>query len=57
VTSRATEAHEHLAIPLVIVDALDDSAVSFYERFDFHRFRTDPMRLGARLRDLRKNVL
>jgi GNAT superfamily N-acetyltransferase len=49
-------AAEHVAVPLFVVDALDDQAARFYERFGFQRSPTDPLRLLARHKDIHKNV-
>lgn len=47
-------ADEHIAVPLLVVDAIDEPAAQFYEHHGFRRFVSDDLRLGARLVDLRK---
>lgn len=42
---RALQAARHVATRAVIVDAVDDAAVSFYERHHFIRFADDSQRL------------
>jgi GNAT superfamily N-acetyltransferase len=37
--------HNEMAVMAVIVDAKDDRALQFYERYDFERFFDDPYRL------------
>lgn len=44
----------HVATPLLVVDALDETAAGFYERYGFVPFPDRPLRLGARLRDIRR---
>jgi ribosomal protein S18 acetylase RimI-like enzyme len=48
------EGDSHVATPLLIVDALDEDAAAFYERYGFVPFPDRPLRLGARLKDIRK---
>jgi ribosomal protein S18 acetylase RimI-like enzyme len=47
-------AAEHVGIVLMTVDALDDEAAAFYERFGFVRLETAGARpaLAARIKDL-----
>ena len=44
----------HVATPLLVVDALDETAARFYARYAFPPFPDRPLRLGARLKDIRK---
>ncbi len=53
---RIAAADEHIAVPLLLVDAIDEQAAAFYERFGFERFPTDRLRLGARLKDIRRTL-
>lgn len=52
---RVGMADEHVAVPVLVVDAIDENAARFYEQFDFHRFPTNLLRLGIRLTDIRKS--
>jgi len=47
---------EHVAVALLVVDAIDDEAAAFYERYGFERFPTDRRRLGARIKDIRRTL-
>ena len=51
---RIAAADEHVAVPLLVVDAIDEAAAAFYERFGFDRFPSDRLRLGAKLTDIRR---
>lgn len=51
---RVGMADEHVAVPVLVVEALDEQAACFYERFGFQRSRGDPLRLMARFKDIRK---
>lgn len=53
---RVVVAAEHMAIVLLVVDALDDKAAGFYERYGFRRLEHSGirLRLAARLKDLRR---
>ncbi|HEX9888210.1 MAG TPA: GNAT family N-acetyltransferase [Nitriliruptorales bacterium] len=52
---RVIAATDHVAVVLLVVDALDDSAAAFYERYGFRRARGDGRtRLLARVKDLRQ---
>jgi len=53
---RIAAADEHVAIALLVVDAIDEGAAAFYERFGFERFPADRLRLGARLKDVRRTL-
>jgi GNAT superfamily N-acetyltransferase len=53
---RIAAADEQLAVPLLVVDAIDEQAAVFYERFGFERFPSERLRLGARLKDIRHTV-
>ena len=46
-------ADEHVATPILVVDALHDSAASFYCRYGFVALPEQPLRLAARLKDVR----
>lgn len=54
VTRPVVVADEHVAVPVLVVDAIDEAAAQFYEHHGFRRFPTEALRLGARLVDLRK---
>ncbi len=49
---RIVEVSQQIAIDLVVVDALDDEAAGFYERYGFARWPADGHRLFAKVRDL-----
>ncbi len=53
---RIAAADEHVAVPLLVVDAIDEQAAAFYEHFGFERFPTDRLRLGARLKDIHRTL-
>lgn len=53
---RIGSADEHIAVPLVVVDAIDERAARFYEAFGFRRSPSDPHRLIARFKDIHKLV-
>ncbi len=44
----------HVATPLLVVDALNETVAGFYRRYGFVPFPDRPLRLGARLRDIRR---
>lgn len=46
-------ADQHVGVPLLVVDAIDEAAAGWYEGFGFKRFTDDPMRLAIRLIDAR----
>lgn len=51
---RVIAATEHVAVVLLVVDAVDDTAAAFYERYGFRRAPGDGrLRLLARVKDLR----
>ncbi len=50
---KALLAAEVAAARLVVVDAIDDAAVTFYEHFDFRRTPEQPRRLYRRTKDIR----
>lgn len=54
VVRTAIAGDEHVATPLLVVDALDEEAAAFYRRYDFEPLPDHPLRLVARLRDIRK---
>lgn len=43
---------ETIAVIVLVVDALDERAAAFYERFGFRRWPADSLRLFARVIDL-----
>jgi hypothetical protein len=45
---------QHVATPLLVVDAIDNDAAAFYERYGFQPTPGSELRLVARLRDIRK---
>jgi GNAT superfamily N-acetyltransferase len=47
-------ADDQVALPLLVVDAIDEAAARFYEHHGFRRLPGRELRLGARLVDLRK---
>lgn len=47
---------EHVAVPLLVVDAIDEEAATFYERHGFQRMPSDRLRLAARLVDIRRTL-
>jgi len=49
---RVAAAGEDIGIALLVVDAKDDRAVSFYEKYGFERWPADAMRLFARVTDI-----
>lgn len=50
---RTLQAGEHIGLVLIAVDALDEKAASFYERYGFVRLSAGSLRLVARVKDLR----
>ena len=53
---KAAGAGEAAAARLVVVDAIDDAAVRFYERFGFIATPDDPHRLYRRMKDIRASL-
>lgn len=53
---RALHAGEHAAARLVVVEALDDQAARFYQRFGFIPAPEHPLRLFRRLKDVRASL-
>jgi GNAT superfamily N-acetyltransferase len=53
---RIPTADEHVAVPLLVVDAIDYEAATFYERHGFQRMPSDRLRLAARLVDIRRTL-
>jgi GNAT superfamily N-acetyltransferase len=51
---RIAAADEHVAVPLLVVDAIDEAAAAFYERHGFQGMPSDRLRLAARLVDIRR---
>ena len=41
---------------LIVVDAIDESAVSFYSRFDFHVINADARRMGIKISTVREKL-
>jgi predicted N-acetyltransferase YhbS len=54
--ARGTFAGEQVAARLFMVDALDEGAASFYERFGFLPSPTRPFRLYRRVKDIRASM-
>lgn len=52
----AVAAGEIVAARLVVVDALDDAAAKFYQRFGFIGLPEHPLRLYRRLKDIRASL-
>lgn len=53
---KAVAAGEAAAARLVVVDAIDESAVRFYECYGFIRAPEHPLRLYRRMKDLRASL-
>lgn len=53
---RAVTAGESVAARLVVVDAIEDEAVAFYEHFGFTRAPEHPRRLYRRTQDIRASL-
>lgn len=53
---RIASADVHVAVPLLVVDAIDQEAASFYERNGFRHMPSDRLRLAARLVDIRRTL-
>ena len=53
---KAVAAGEAAAARLVVVDAIDDAAVRFYERFGFIAAPDHPHRLYRRMKDIRASL-
>jgi GNAT superfamily N-acetyltransferase len=53
---KALAAGEAVAARLVVVDAIDDDAVRFYERFGFITAPEHPRRLYRRMKDIRSSL-
>lgn len=53
---KAVAAGEAVAARLVVVDAIDDDAVRFYERFGFITAPEHPRRLYRRMKDIRSSL-
>jgi predicted N-acetyltransferase YhbS len=53
---RALHAGESAAARLVVVDALDDQAARFYQRFGFISAPEHPLRLFRRIKDIRASL-
>ncbi len=49
---RVAKASDSIGIALLVVDALDDRAASFYEKYGFQRWPADSLRLFARVKDI-----
>lgn len=49
---RIVEVSQQIGVDLVVVDALDDEAAGFYERYGFARWLADGHRPFAKARDL-----
>jgi predicted N-acetyltransferase YhbS len=53
---KAVAAGEQAAARLVVVDAIDDNAVQFYERYGFIAAPEHPRRLYRRIKDIRASL-
>jgi len=53
---KAVAAGEAAAARFVVVDAIDDDAVRFYERFGFVAAPGHPLRLYRRMKDIRASL-
>jgi ribosomal protein S18 acetylase RimI-like enzyme len=53
---RAVDAGEAAAARLLVVDAIDDQAVRFYQRFGFVAAPEQPLRLYRRMKDVRASL-
>jgi GNAT superfamily N-acetyltransferase len=49
---QVVKASGSIGIALLVVDALDDRAASFYEKYGLERWPTDGLRLFARVKDI-----
>ena len=46
-------ADEHVAMPLIVVDALNESIARWYAKYEFKPFPAKPLRLAIRVADAR----
>jgi predicted N-acetyltransferase YhbS len=53
---KAVDAGEAAAARLLVVDAIDDDAIHFYERFGFIAAPEQPLRLYRRMKDVRASL-
>ena len=53
---RAVAAGEVVAGRLIVVDAVDDSAAAFYQRYGFIRTPENPLRFYRRMKDVRASL-
>ncbi len=53
---RAVAAGEVVAARLIVVDAVDDSAAAFYQRYGFIRTPENPLRFYRRMKDVRASL-
>ena len=53
---KAVAAGEVAAARLIVVDAVDDNAAAFYERYGFVRAPEHPLRLYRRMKDVRASL-
>ncbi len=53
---RAAAIAEVVPIRAIVVDAVDESAKTFYKEFDFEPFPADALRMWILLKDLRKTI-
>jgi predicted N-acetyltransferase YhbS len=51
---RTVMVSSHIGVRLMVVDALNEDLVGWYERFGFDRIRSDPLRLVAVTPSLRR---
>ncbi len=52
----AASISEEIPIRALIVDAIDDEAKSFYQKFDFEAYPADGLRMWLLLKDLLKTI-
>ena len=53
---KAVAAGEVAAARLIVVDAVDDSAAAFYQRYGFIRTPENPLRFYRRMKDVRASL-
>jgi predicted N-acetyltransferase YhbS len=53
---RTLNAADIAGLRAIVVDAKDESAKTFYQRYGFESFRDEPMRLSLILKDVRAQI-
>jgi ribosomal protein S18 acetylase RimI-like enzyme len=53
---RTLRAAEIAGLRAIVVDAKNDAAKAFYERYGFEAFKDEPMRLSLLLKDVRAHL-